>query len=78
MVAWATDALDRLFSQSECVGSVSATGADPRSLTTIPVLDQLAPDKLADFEERTFRQWDRASLSALRIAIDRRRQQLLR
>jgi len=38
----------------------------------------MGPDELADFEERTFRQWDRASLRALRIAIDRRRQELLR
>jgi hypothetical protein len=37
-----------------------------------------APDELADFEARTFTQWDRASLSALRIAIDRRRKELTR
>ena len=36
----------------------------------------MGPDELADFEERTFRQWDRASLSALRIVIDRRRKEL--
>jgi hypothetical protein len=28
------------------------------------------PDELADFEERTVRTWNRASLSALRIVID--------
>ena len=33
-------------------------------------------DELADFEERRFRQWDRASLSVVRIAIDRRRREL--
>ena len=44
----------------------------------VKLVATMGPDKLADFEERTFRQWDRASLSALRIAIDRRRQELLR
>ena len=34
------------------------------------------PDDLADFEERTSRQWDRASLSQLRIAIEQRRREL--
>ena len=29
----------------------------------------MGPDELADFEERTFRQWDRASLGDLRRAI---------
>jgi len=29
-----------------------------------------------DFEARTFKQWDRASLGAVRIAIDRRRREL--
>ena len=33
-------------------------------------------DEVADFEARTFRQWDRASLSALCIAIGRRRRDL--
>jgi len=36
----------------------------------------MGPDELADFEARTFKQWDRASLSAVRIAIDRRRREL--
>jgi len=36
----------------------------------------MGPTKLADFEARTFKQWDRASLSAVRIAIDRRRREL--
>jgi hypothetical protein len=34
------------------------------------------PHELADFEERTFRQWDPASLSGLRGAIVNRRRQL--
>ena len=36
----------------------------------------MGPDELADFEERTFRQWNRASLFDLRRAIERRRQEL--
>jgi hypothetical protein len=36
----------------------------------------MATDELADFEERTFRQWDPSSLGGLRSAIHRRRQQL--
>ena len=36
----------------------------------------MRPDELADFEERTFRQWDRASLFDLRRAIERRRKEL--
>src|SRR6476646_6837586 len=35
-----------------------------------------APDELADFEARTFKQWARASLSSLRIPIDRRRREV--
>ena len=38
----------------------------------------MEPNELPDFEARTFKQWDRASLSALRIAIDRRRKDLAR
>jgi len=32
--------------------------------------------QLDDFERRTFRDWDRASLSDVWIAIDRRRREL--
>jgi len=35
----------------------------------------MSPDELADFDERTFRQWDRASLLDLRRAIERRRRE---
>jgi hypothetical protein len=38
----------------------------------------VGPDELTDFEARTFTQWDRASLSAVRVAIDRRRKELAR
>jgi len=33
-------------------------------------------DELDDFERRTFKAWDRESLGALRIAVDRRRRKL--
>ena len=36
----------------------------------------MGPDELADFQERTFGQWDRASLGELRRAIERRRREL--
>jgi len=36
----------------------------------------MGPDELADFEARTFRQWDRESLGDLRWAIERRRREL--
>ena len=42
----------------------------------VTLVATMGPDDLADFEERTFRQWERASLSAVRIAIDRRRRGL--
>ena len=44
----------------------------------VKLVATMGPDELADFEARTFKQWDRASLSALRIAIDRRRKELAR
>ena len=56
------------------------TGAGPAPPETVALwvklVGTMGPDELADFEARTFKQWDRASLSALRIAIDRRRRQL--
>ena len=36
----------------------------------------MGPNELADFEARTFRQWDRASLGELPRAIERRRKEL--
>jgi hypothetical protein len=36
----------------------------------------MAADELADFERRTFREWDPASLGDLRLAIERRRRVL--
>ena len=36
----------------------------------------MGPDEIDDFERRTFRDWDRASLGDLRRAIERRRREL--
>jgi hypothetical protein len=85
-------ALDRLFTESERVGSVERpplpapaepnddTGVGPAPPETVTLwvnlVATMGPDELADFEERTFRQWDRASLFDLRRAIERRRREL--
>jgi hypothetical protein len=86
------DVLHRLFAESDRVGSVERptlpkppepndTGVGPAPPETVAMWVKLVatmgPDELADFEARTFKQWDRASLSVVRIAIDRRRRQLL-
>jgi hypothetical protein len=56
------------------------TGVGPAPPETVALWVKLVatmgPNELADFEARTFKQWDRASLSTLRIAIDRRRREL--
>jgi hypothetical protein len=85
------DALDRLFAEAEPGDPVETpaatvpelpadTGVGPAPPETVALWVKLVatmgPDELADFEQRTFRQWDRASLSAVRIAIDRRRREL--
>ena len=43
----------------------------------VKLVASMGPDELTDFEARTFGSWDRASLIAVRIAIDRRRRELL-
>jgi len=56
------------------------TGVGPAPPETVALwvnlVAKMGPDELADFEERTFRQWNRASLFDLRRAIERRRQEL--
>jgi len=42
----------------------------------VTLVTTMGPDEHSDFEARTFKQCDRASLTALRIAIDRRRKEL--
>ena len=55
------------------------TGVGPAPPETVALwvnlVATMGPDELADFEERTFRQWDRASLFDLRRAIERRRRE---
>ena len=84
-------ALDRLFGESERVGSVERpplptpaepnddTGVGPAPPETVGLwvnlVATMGPDELADFEERTFRQ-NRASLFDPRRAIERRRREL--
>ena len=83
--------LDRLFTESERVGSIERpplpapaepndTGVGPAPSETVALWVELVatmgPDELADFQTRTFRQWDRASLFELRRAIERRRREL--
>ena len=55
------------------------TGVGPAPPQTVALwvtlVATMGPDELADFDERTFRQWDRASLLDLRRAIERRRRE---
>ena len=83
------DVLHRLFAESDRVGSVERptlptppapnddTCVGPAAPETVALCVKLVatmgPDEIADFEERTVRQWDRASLFELRRAIERRR-----
>jgi len=56
------------------------TGVGPAPPETVALwvqlVERMGPDDLADFEERTFRQWERASLADVSIAIKRRRREL--
>ena len=58
------------------------TGVGPAPPETVAlwvkIVASMGPDELDSFEERTFRQWDPASLGALRRAIERRRGELSR
>ena len=45
-------------------------------LAWVKAIASMGPDELESFEERTFRQWDPASLGDVRRAIDRRRREL--
>jgi len=84
-------ALHRLFAEAEpaeppkkppLANRVNAqdTGVGEAPAETVAIwleaVATMGPDELADFEERTFRQWDRASLGDLRRAIEDRRRQL--
>ena len=66
-------ALERLFAEST---NKDDTGVGPAPAESVKLwveaVASMGPDQLADFEERTFRQWDGASLGDLRRAIERR------
>ena len=70
------ESLHRLFAESDCA-ELGATGVGPAPPETVELwvraVQSMGPDQLDDFERRTFRQWDRASLGHLRRAIERRR-----
>jgi hypothetical protein len=60
-------------------GDTGVGAAPPETVALwVKLVGTMGPDELADFEERTFSEWDRASLGELRRAIDRRRRDLLK
>jgi hypothetical protein len=72
--------LHRLFESVDAPTEDTGVGPAPPETVAlwVKLVATMGPDELADFEARTFKQWDRASLSALRVAIDRRRKELAR
>jgi hypothetical protein len=73
-------ALHRLFESVDTPPEDTGVGPAPPETVAlwVKLVATMGPDELADFEARTFKQWDRESLSAVRIAIDRRRKELER
>ena len=81
-------ALHRLFAEAEPTEAsespraeqLHATGVGDTPPETIAfwvdAVRSMGPDELTDFEERTLRQWDPASLGDVRRAIERRRWEL--
>jgi len=72
--------LHRLFESIDTPPGDTGVGPAPAETVAlwVKLVATMGPDELEEFEARTFKQWDRASLSALRIAIDRRRTELAR
>jgi hypothetical protein len=73
-------ALQRMFESVDAPHDDTGVGPAPPETVAlwVKLVATMGPDELAGFEARTFEQWDRASLSAVRIAIDRRRRELAR
>jgi len=71
-------ALHRLFESVDTTFEDTGVGPAPPETVAlwVKLVATMGPDELADFEARTFKQWDRANLSAVWIAIDRRRREL--
>lgn len=73
--------MHRLFAEADGGlddGGETGVGTAPADTIALWVkaVAPMGPDELADFEERTLRQWDSASLGGLRRAIERRRREL--
>jgi hypothetical protein len=69
-------ALNPLFGEAEAgLDDDAETGVGPAPAETIALwvkaVATMGPDELESFAERTYRQWDRASLGELRQAIER-------
>ncbi len=71
-------ALDRLFETVDTPNDDTGVGPAPPETVAlwVKLVAGMGPGELADFEARTFRQWDGASLVAVRRAIDARRREL--
>ena len=82
-----------LFAEAEPVAAAAVQPAaipappDSQRLPEAPIdmrlrwiyeVAEMGPDALELFEQQTFQQWDRASLVAVRRAIDARRRELAR
>jgi len=67
-------ALHRLFERVDTPRDDTGVGPAPPETVAlwVKLVATMGPDELADFEARTFKQWDRASLVAVRRAIDAR------
>jgi len=73
-------ALNRLFGEAKAgLGEHAETGVGPAPAETVALwvkaVATMGPDELESFAERTYRQWDRASLGELRRLIERCRRQ---
>ena len=70
--------LGRLFAESKGEDTGTGVGDAPAETVAIwvKIVATMGPDELDSFEERTFRQWEPASLGAVRRAIERRRKEL--
>ena len=74
--------LDKLSRAPPSIRPWPVTGRPDAPLTMrlrwIQEVADMGPDALELFEQQTFREWDRASLDAVRRAIDARRTELAR
>ena len=69
--------LQKLFDTTDPPNGMGPAPAQTVALW-VKLVASMGPDELDDFERRTFGTWHRASLGAVRIAVDRRRRELAR